>query len=116
MVAEHAVLNPALRTLSASRTPSSGQIGQMPGPFRRPSWDLHPGRTRRHPRGGDACDRWVITQEPVGDVGGHMALHDVVRDERDMAGRDGGGTPRLRRKEARSSTCFVVTGYPWRRR
>jgi hypothetical protein len=60
-------------------------------PFWRPSWDLHAGRTHRHPKDGDARDGRAIAQEPIDDVGRHMALDDVIRDERRVAGSHGGG-------------------------
>ena len=60
-------------------------------PFWRPSWDLHAGRTHRHPKDGDARDGRAIAQEPINDVGRHMALDDVIRDERRVAGSQGGG-------------------------
>jgi hypothetical protein len=59
--------------------------------LRRPPRDLHAGRTSRHARHRDACDRRAGPQEPIDDLGGHVALHDVVRDEGDVAGRQGGG-------------------------
>ena len=60
-------------------------------PFWRPSWDLHAGRTHRHPKDGDARDGRAIAQEPIDDVGRHMSLDDVIRDERRVAGSQGGG-------------------------
>jgi hypothetical protein len=72
-------------------------------PFWRPSCDLHAGRTRRHPRDGDARDRRAIAQEPIDDVGGHMALDDVIRDEGRVAGSQGGGDA-----EATAEWCEIL--------
>jgi len=55
--------------------------------LRRPPWHLHPGRANRPPWNGDPNHICALVEQPIDDVGWHVAFHYVPINDRSVACR-----------------------------